>query len=152
MLRPAAVVVLALLAAACGREDEQGEGAAASAASAPSSVAEAPPAASAAPAQAQAASAAGPDVYVGRWAAQPNLCAAGAWTFARDRLSTAGEVSCTFRKVERTQSGWEIAASCTAEAPARDATLTLTLTDPAPPETMTVSGGPFESVTLRRCP
>jgi hypothetical protein len=145
MLRHAAPLALILLTAACGqREGEEDAG--------QSSVAEAPPAASAAPAQAQAASTEGPDAYVGRWAAQPNLCASGAWTFAADRLSTAGEVSCAFRDVERTQSGWEIAATCTAEGPAKEAELVLSLTDPAPPETMTVSGGPFESVTLRRCP
>ena len=149
MPRRAIPFAVILLVAACGRQEGEGT---ASAPASQASVAEAPPAASAAPAQAQAASTAGPDVYVGRWAARPNLCAGGAWTFAADRLSTAGEVSCTFREVERTQSGWEIAAACTAEGPAKDAELVLTLTDPAPPETMTVSGGPFESVTLRRCP
>ena len=144
MLGRVAPLALVLLAAACGRGEE-------GAAPARSETA-APPSAAAAPEQAQAASLAGPDVYVGRWAARPELCAAGAWTFAADRLTTAGEVACSFQQVERTAAGWEIAASCTAQAPAQDAELTLTLTDPAPPETMTVSGGPFESVTLRRCP
>ena len=143
MLRRAAPLLL-LLAAACGREEAREL--------APDGSAAAPPSAAVAPEQAQAASTPGPDVYVGRWAAQPNLCASGAWVFAADRLTTAGEVSCTFSEVERTQAGWEIAARCTAQAPAEDATITLTLTDPAPPETMTVSGGPFTSVTLRRCP
>ena len=144
MLRRAAPFLLLLLAA-CGGEEE-------GTASAPSAAAEAPPSAAAAPEQAQAASLPGPDVFVGRWAAQPSLCAAGPWTFAADRLTTAGEVSCTFRRVERTATGWNVAATCTAQAPAQDATLTLTMTDTAAPETMTVSGGPFQSMTLRRCP
>ena len=131
MLRLAVVSFLILLAA-CGREEAAGDAAGATAT--------------------QATGAPGPDGFVGRWAAQPNLCTTGAWSFAPDGLTTAGEVSCRFGKVERTSSGWEIAAACTGEAPAEDATLTLTLTDPAPPETMSVYGGPFESVTLRRCP
>ncbi|HEX8570085.1 MAG TPA: hypothetical protein VF699_09215 [Caulobacteraceae bacterium] len=151
MLRPAAVIALALLAAACGREEGQGDAAGTPPAADAVSAAETPAAVAAAP-PGQAVTTVGPSGFVGRWAAQPNLCAAGAWTFAADRLTTAGEVSCTFGKVERTQAGWEIAARCTAEGPPQDAGLTLTLTDPAPPETMTVAGGPFESVTLRRCP
>ena len=150
MLRRAAPFVLLLLAA-CGRSEGEG-GAPAAPTDTPASVAEAPPPASAAPAQAQAASTPGPDAYVGRWAAAPNLCASGAWTFAVDRLTTAGEVACTFNDVDRTATGWKIAARCSAQALAEDATIELTLTDTAPPETMTVSGGPFELVTVRRCP
>ena len=36
--------------------------------------------------------------YVGRWAVSLAGCQAGAWEFAKDRLSTAGEVACTFAK------------------------------------------------------
>ena len=148
MLRLVLAAALTLLAA-CGERGEPAgevapeiamEGAASTAPQAPGATAPAP------------AAEAGPGVYVGRWAAAPNLCASGAWVFTAESLQTAGEVSCRFRRIDRTSAGWEVDASCTAEGPAQDAELTLTLTDPAPPETMTVAGGPLQSVTLRRCP
>ena len=158
MLRRA-LPLLALLSAACGQGGDEAERTTPAAAPAPSeaaitpaAVAQRPPTPGQAPGKAQAASGLGADTYVGRWAVQPNLCAAGAWTFTADRLTTAGEVACDFRMVERTATGWKISARCTAEGPPKDATLNLTLTDPAPPETMTVSGGPFELATVRRCP
>ena len=143
MLRRIAPLAFVLLAAACGPSDEPAESPAAAAPE---------PAPAAAPVRVPAPVPVGPSAFVGRWAAQPTLCEAGAWVFAADRLETAGEVACNFSKVERTAAGWKINARCTAQAPEQDAELTLTLTDPAPPETMTVAGGPFQTVTLRRCP
>jgi hypothetical protein len=93
-----------------------------------------------------------PASYVGRWAATPALCADGAWVFEERALNTAGETSCRFDQITSTASGYLIDAQCTAEAPARPYKLTLTLTDPAPPQSMTAAGGPWDgAVTLMRC-
>ena len=88
--------------------------------------------------------------YAGRWAASEALCADGAWTFRRDSLSTAGEVSCDFEGVAVLDDGYEIAARCVAESPPRPARIHLTF---GPGEqTMIVSGGPFASPPpLIRC-
>ncbi|MCR5876350.1 hypothetical protein LRS10_20705 [Phenylobacterium sp. J426] len=108
-------------------------------------------------AEAPAASAT-PDVrrqapFVGRWAASPELCADGAWVFRTDGVSTAGEVSCRFASVEPSASGYRIAAACSHEGSESEGEIGLSITDPAPPESMTVSGGPWNGpVTLRRCP
>jgi len=94
-----------------------------------------------------------PPSFVGRWAAEPKLCAAGAWVFRTDGVSTAGEVSCAFRRVEPSASGYRIQAACTHEGSQSDTEIGLSLTDPAPPQSMTVEGGPWSGpITLQRCP
>lgn len=107
------------------------------------------------PAPATAASAGeapAPATYVGRWAATDALCADGAWVFEDRSLSTAGETSCQFDKVTPNATGYEVEAQCMAEGARAPFTLTLTLTDPASPQSMTASGGPWGGgVTLRRC-
>jgi hypothetical protein len=55
--------------------------------------------------------------YVGRWAATEQLCASSVWRFEPQRLVTAGEVSCTFDSVDKAPGGYDIHATCTAEAP-----------------------------------
>ncbi|WP_041373506.1 hypothetical protein [Phenylobacterium zucineum] len=94
-----------------------------------------------------------PASFVGRWAAEPGLCADGAWLFRTDGVSTAGEVSCAFRSVTATASGYRIDATCAAEGEETSSEITLAMTDPAPPQSMTVSGGPWAGpITLMRCP
>lgn len=89
--------------------------------------------------------------YVGRWAANPGLCADGAWSFRHDGLSTAGEVSCRFDGVAALDEGYEIAATCTAEAPPQAYRLNLSLSPDG--RTMSVRGGPFDDPPLlSRCP
>nr|QQZ49312.1 hypothetical protein JKL49_19905 [Phenylobacterium glaciei] len=56
-----------------------------------------------------------PASYIGRWAATAELCAKGAWVFETDKVSTAGEVGCQFGSVSPTPTGYQTAASCTAE-------------------------------------
>ncbi len=100
-----------------------------------------------------ASSPAAPARYVGRWAARPELCRDGAWRFEAKRVATAGEVACEFEQVSPTASGYEISARCTAEGASTPQTFTLTMTDPAAPEAMTVAGGPWSgATTLTRCP
>ncbi len=88
--------------------------------------------------------------YVGRWAADPSYCAAGAWVFAERSLNTAGEVSCTFTTVTSTATGYTIQASCTAEAPPAPATIRLSYAQSA--QALLVEGGPFSPIGLIRCP
>lgn len=112
-----------------------------------------PPATDAAPTGEPTAPAAEAARYVGRWAARPELCRDGAWRFEARRVATAGEVTCDFDRVSPTASGYEIEARCTAEGASSPQTFTLTMTDPAAPETMTVAGGPWSgATTLALCP
>jgi hypothetical protein len=132
MIRPVLMLALAASLAACGAEDP-------AAVQTPTAPPSNTPSEAAAPA------------YVGRWAATPELCADGAWTFQQDSLSTAGEVSCRFEGVAVLDDGYEIAASCTAQAPPQAHRLHLSLS--AEGQTMSVRGGPFDDPPpLSRCP
>ena len=93
----------------------------------------------------------GTPFYVGRWAAEAGFCAAGAWVFTANTLSTAGEVSCTFNTVTPTAAGYTVQASCTAEAPPAPFTLRLSYAQSA--QELLVEGGPFAAaISLIRCP
>lgn len=141
-----ALFVLALVAplAACG-EPSAPETPAPDPAPAPAPVDPTPAAAAPAPGEPPAR-----PRYVGRWAANEGLCAGGAWTFRREGLSTAGEVSCDFEGVAVVDDGYEIAAACVAQAPPEQARIHLAF---GPGDrTMTVTGGPFASPPpLIRC-
>lgn len=132
MIRPVLMLTLAASLAACGAEEP-------AAVETPAPAPQAPPPEAATPA------------YVGRWAATPELCTDGAWTFRQDGLSTAGEVSCRFEGVAALDDGYEIAATCTAQAPPQAHRLNLSLS--ADGRTMSVRGGPFDDPPpLSRCP
>jgi hypothetical protein len=79
--------------------------------------------------------------YVGRWAVSEAACQHEAWKFEERKLVTAGEVACTFDRVERTAAGYDIAATCTAEAPPAGYHLVLAFAESA--RAMLVQGGPF---------
>ena len=100
-MRRALVVPLLLALAGCGQPDSGGD-------RTRTNQAEPPPAATPEPA-------APPPRYVGRWAAKLELCRDGAWDFQERHLSTAGEVSCDFDRVDEAQGGYDIAATCLAE-------------------------------------
>lgn len=130
MIRPILFLALAASLSACGGSEAE--------APAPSAAPEAPAPVTARPG------------YVGRWAATPELCADGAWTFRHDGLSTAGEVSCRFDGVAALDDGYEIAATCTAQAPPQAHRLNLRVG--ADGQTMSVRGGPFDDPPLlNRC-
>lgn len=94
-----------------------------------------------------------PPSYVGRWAASPDLCAAGAWAFTDKTLTTAGEVSCAFEQVTATDTGWIAEGACTAEGLTEAAVLVLNTTRAGPARTLAVTGGPFtRTPVLTRCP
>lgn len=91
--------------------------------------------------------------YEGRWAVSLAACQDGGWEFTKDRVGTAGEVSCEFERVTPTAAGYAIDAQCTAQAPPELKSFTLTFAGVGPAETMTVAGGPWGApVALVRCP
>ncbi|UIJ43628.1 hypothetical protein LZK98_11050 [Sphingomonas cannabina] len=87
--------------------------------------------------------------YVGTWAAKPELCRSGAWTFAQRHLATAGEVSCDFDDVETVPGGYDIAATCYAEAPAAKDRITLRFAESA--KAMMVEAKSFQPIGLIYC-
>ncbi len=87
--------------------------------------------------------------YVGRWAATPQLCATGAWRFHERRLDTAGEVSCTFDKIDRAPGGYDIAATCLAEGNRISDTIALRFAESA--RAMLVSSKMWDGVGLSYC-
>lgn len=91
--------------------------------------------------------------YEGRWAVSLAACQDGGWEFTKDRVGTAGEVSCEFERVTPNSNGYAIDAQCTAQAPPELKSFTLTFAGVGPAETMTVAGGPWSApVALIRCP
>ena len=91
--------------------------------------------------------------YEGRWAVSLAACQDGGWEFTKDRVGTAGEVSCEFERVTPNATGYAIDAQCTAQAPSELKSFTLTFAGVGPAETMTVAGGPWSApVALIRCP
>ncbi|HEU4958779.1 MAG TPA: hypothetical protein VFT56_00080 [Sphingomonas sp.] len=87
--------------------------------------------------------------YIGRWAATRQLCEGGAWRFYATHLETAGEVSCTFGKVDTVPGGYDIHATCTAEAPPAPDTIKLRFAESA--QAMLVDSKTFKSVGLTYC-
>lgn len=81
--------------------------------------------------------------FVGLWATTVEGCSAPAWRFDADHVSTQGEVSCSFRSVRQTPAGYDIDASCTAEAPPRDYRIQIGFAESA--RAMMLSGGPWDS-------
>ncbi|MBN8607909.1 MAG: hypothetical protein J0L81_13415 [Caulobacterales bacterium] len=79
--------------------------------------------------------------YVGLWATTAEGCANPAWRFEAERISTQGEVSCTFDSVQVVPTGYEIAATCTAQAPPERHTIRLSFAESA--RAMMVAGGPW---------
>lgn len=87
--------------------------------------------------------------FVGLWAATAEGCANPAWRFHADQVSTAGEVSCSFRSVRQTQTGYDIDALCTAEAPPRDYKIQIGFAESA--RAMMLTGGPWSASGLVYC-
>lgn len=88
--------------------------------------------------------------YVGLWAASAEGCAEPAWRFEERRLSTRGEVSCEFNTVTMTDRGYDIAATCQAQAPPEQHQIQLSFAESA--RAMMVSGGPWsQGIALVHC-
>jgi hypothetical protein len=69
--------------------------------------------------------------FVGQWASKAENCGDLAWRFTADRLETPAGSVCTFTDVKAVPGGYDIAASCTAEAPPRDDTLEIRFAESA---------------------
>lgn len=79
--------------------------------------------------------------YVGLWATTVEGCADPAWRFAAEGISTRGEVSCEFQHVRATPGGYEIDATCVAQAAPVQHNLRISFAESA--RAMMVSGGPW---------
>lgn len=90
-----------------------------------------------------------PARFVGRWAANAQLCERGAWNFEEKKLGTAGEVSCDFDRVTHVADGYDIAARCLAEGVTANETIKLRF--PENPDTMQVESKTFSPIVLKRC-
>jgi hypothetical protein len=143
MPRRALSTIFLLGLAACGRGGTPAPATPESKAAAPAGPVTARPGASLPPADAA-------ERYVGLWAADVKACADPPWRFESRRLTTKGEVSCAFDEVRRTPGGYDVAATCTAEAPPKAYTIKLRFAESA--KAMLVDGGPFaEPVGLVWC-
>jgi hypothetical protein len=69
--------------------------------------------------------------FVGLWASKAENCGNLAWRFTAKRLETPAGSVCTFKDVDAVPGGYDIAASCTAEAPPRDDTLEIRFAESA---------------------
>ena len=87
--------------------------------------------------------------FVGRWAAEPGLCATAAWTFTRDRLQTPAGAVCRFQEVREAPGGYDVAARCTAEGPERDDVLEIRFAESA--GAMLFESGSIADAGLVRC-
>lgn len=89
-----------------------------------------------------------PARFVGRWAANPQLCRDGAWRFEEKKLATAGEVSCDFEAVTHVAQGYDVRAKCLAEGVTSEGTIALRFTED---DKMQVESKTFRPITLGRC-
>ena len=80
--------------------------------------------------------------YVGLWATTAQGCSNPAWRFERDGISTQGEVSCEFNSVRMSAAGYEIAATCHAQAPATQHNIQISFAESA--GAMMLTGGPWD--------
>lgn len=87
--------------------------------------------------------------FVGLWAASEEGCSDPAWRFEAQRVTTQGEVSCTFNDVQLTNTGYTIQATCTAEGPPTPQEIQLSFAESA--RAMLVSGGPWTPIGLTYC-
>lgn len=83
--------------------------------------------------------------YVGLWATTTEGCAEPAWRFEPNGIGTRGEVSCTFDNVQIVESGYDIQATCQAQAPPEQHRIQLSFAESA--RAMMISGGPWSAPT-----
>jgi hypothetical protein len=87
--------------------------------------------------------------YVGRWAATRQLCEGGAWRFHAKYLETAGEISCSYPRVDTVPGGYDLHAACTAEGPPRTDVIKLRFAESA--QAMLVDSKLLPSIGLIYC-
>jgi hypothetical protein len=87
--------------------------------------------------------------YIGRWAATKQLCESGAWRFYATHLETAGEVSCSYHRADEVPGGYDLHATCSAEAPPVPDLIKLRFAESA--QAMLVDSKTLKSVGLIYC-
>lgn len=90
-----------------------------------------------------------PARFVGRWAANPQLCEGGAWRFEEKHLGTAGEVSCDFDRVTHVADGYDVEARCLAEGVTSKEVIRLRFPDED--ARMRVESKTFRPIELGKC-
>lgn len=83
--------------------------------------------------------------YVGLWATTQDGCEDPAWRWRERQVSTQGEVSCDLNNVTMTDSGYSIAATCSAEGTTTTHNMQISFAESA--RAMMVSGGPWQGPT-----
>ena len=69
--------------------------------------------------------------FVGRWAADERSCTSAAWVFTQTTLRTPAGSVCSFDQVNPVPGGYDIQATCTAEAPPASDTLKIRFAESA---------------------
>ncbi len=135
------LIVTLIVLVSCGRESEQ--------------PAPAPPGASSASevvrSNGSATDAGSPSTpfFVGRWASEETNCREASWVITTEELQTPGEVTCRFQRVTRTERGADVDATCYAEGPPEQWTLTFAYAQSA--RALLIENAPFNDIGLVRC-
>jgi hypothetical protein len=87
--------------------------------------------------------------YVGLWAASAEGCDEPAWRFEAERVTTRGEISCTFNEVSITPTGYQMDATCYAEGPPTPHTIQVSFSESA--RAMMTAGAPWAATGLVYC-
>jgi len=69
--------------------------------------------------------------FVGNWAANEKSCQSAAWQFTATTLRTPAGSSCKFEQVTEVPGGYDVKATCTAEAPPAADTLQIRFAESA---------------------
>lgn len=69
--------------------------------------------------------------FVGQWAANQQSCQSNAWQFTETTLRTPAGSVCSFNRVTEVPGGYDIQATCTAEAPPTSDTLRIRFAESA---------------------
>ena len=100
---------------------------------------------------ATSAVAARPLVWIGTFAATPQLCSGGAWKISRRDVVTAGETACTIRNVAEDPGAVRLTLSCSAEGMDTLETWTVRPREENGLKVVRASGGKSTVVDLVRC-
>jgi hypothetical protein len=69
--------------------------------------------------------------FIGKWAADQRSCESGPWQFTQTTLRTPAGSVCSFDRVTQVPGGYDIQATCTAEAPPVSDTLKVRFAESA---------------------
>ena len=87
--------------------------------------------------------------FVGLWAADVKSCSSATWRFSETSLRAPAGSHCTFSKVTPVPGGYDIAATCTADGPAKPETIKLRFAESA--QAMLVDSDTIAGVGLIYC-